>query len=172
MYLLGVDIGTTNWKAVLYTYTGEMVARSVTPTLTHYGEAGRAAYRADEIWNGVCTLIEDVLTQCRKQEHFPAFQPEQITGVAVTGMGEAIVPLDAQQQPLYPVIAWFDHRTEPQARWLAEQDSDNWIFRATGLSFSPIYSLCKLLWIREHEPAVFDKAVKWLTMPDFMKPRC
>lgn len=168
MYLLGIDIGTTNWKAVLHTYSGETVAKSVTPTQTHYGEAGRASYRAEEIWNGVCTLTQDILDQCRKQEHLNTFHPDQISGVAVTGMGEAIVPLDTHQQPLYQVIAWYDPRTEPQARWLAEQDSDNWIFRATGLSFSPIYSLCKLLWIREHEPAVFDKAVKWLTMPDWV----
>jgi xylulokinase len=66
------------------------------------------------------------------------------------------------------VIAWFDPRTEPQACWLEEHDPEARIFRTTGLSFSPIYSLCKFLWIREHEPAVFEKAVKWLTMPDFV----
>ncbi len=103
--------------------------------------------------------------------------PETETGGVSTGtdsrsrdyskMGEAIVPLDAQQQPLYEVIAWFDPRTEPQARWLEEHDPEARIFRTTGLSFSPIYSLCKFLWIREHEPAVFEKAVKWLTRARF-----
>ncbi|GAK56864.1 carbohydrate kinase, FGGY [Candidatus Vecturithrix granuli] len=166
MYLLGIDIGTTNWKAVLYTYSGETVARSVTPTITHHAESGSAVYHVEDIWQGVCTLCQDILAQCRKEQ--PAFQPEQIRGVAITGMGEAMVPLDAQRQPLYEVIAWFDPRTEPQARWLEEQDPEARIFRTTGLSFSPIYSLCKLLWIREHEPAIFEKAVKWLTMPDFV----
>jgi xylulokinase len=165
MYLIGIDIGTTNLKAVLYDYAGNAIVRSSTPTITHYGEAGCAVYQTDEIWDGVCTLLQDMMAQARRQ---PQFAPDQIKGLAITGMGETIAPFDAQDLPLYEAIAWFDPRTEPQYRWLKEEYGRCALFKMTGLPPAPIYSLNKILWIRDNQPAVFEQARKWLTMQDFV----
>ena len=168
MYLLGIDIGTTNWKAVLYDGAGNAVAQSATPTLTHYGDAGEAVYHADEIWRGVCQLLQDIIAQGKQQARGRPFQPAEIKGVAVTGMGETVVPVDAGGRPLYDAIAWFDPRTEPQYRWLKAQYGSAALFEITGVPLTPIFSLNKILWIRDNAPEVFRQSYKWLTMPDWI----
>ena len=68
-------------------------------------------------------------------------------------------------------IAWFDTRTRPQARWLAERIGKDELFARSGLSLQPIFSLNKLLWHREHEPDAWARSVRWLMLADFIAYR-
>ncbi len=163
--LVGVDVGTTNVKAVVYEPTGQAVASGSVPTLTHYPRSGSAHYVASELWEQVVAALRGALGQLAPGRH------AEIGSIAVTSMGESGVPLDTHGEPMFDVIAWFDTRSERQADALADRFGRESLFAASGLSLQPIWSLCKLLWLRDLEPHAFTRTVRWLNVADYIAYR-
>src|SRR5215213_1540257 len=161
--LIGLDIGTTNVKAIVYEPDGRAVARAGIPTVTHYPRPTRAYYKPDELWSCAVRALREAAAQLD--------DPRRIAGIAVASMAEAGVPLNSDGEPVYNAIAWFDRRTIPQRDWLGRQISEDVLFARTGLSLQPIWSLCKLLWIKENEPDVWKRSVCWLNIADFVAYR-
>lgn len=161
--IAGIDVGTTNIKAVVFASDGDIVAEASAPTLIHYPQPGWAYYDPEEIWQSVAQVLRQATGQLA--------DPSRIAGVAVASVGEAGVPLDAHGQPTYDAIAWFDQRTQPQVDWLDRAIGRDRLFALTGLSLQPIFGLCKLLWIKQNEPAAFSRTVRWLNMADYIAYR-
>ena len=161
--LLGLDVGTTSVKAVVYQIDGIAVSASSLPTPTHVPRPGWAFYRPDELWQTVVAAIRRALADVPN--------PEQIASVAVASVAESGVLLDAAGVATTDSIAWFDSRTRPQASWLAERIGKDELFARSGLSLQPIFSLNKLLWHREHEPQAWARSVAWLMIADFIAYR-
>ena len=161
--LLGLDVGTTSIKAVVYETDGLAVGVGAEPTPTHIPRPGWAYYRPDEIWDAVVRAIRGAL------DTVP--DPARIAGVAVASVGESGVLLDAAGMPTTDIIAWFDNRTRPQAEWLAERIGKDALFARSGLSLQPIFSLNKILWHREHEPEAWRRSARWLMMADYIAYR-
>jgi xylulokinase len=158
--LLGLDVGTTSVKAVVYQTDGIAVAVSSLPTPTHVPRPGWAFYRPDELWQTVVAAIRGALADVPN--------PEEIASVAVASFGESGVLLDASGSATTDSIAWFDTRTRPQAQWLADRIGKDELFARSGLSLQPIFSLNKLLWHREHELGAWSRSVRWLMIADFI----
>lgn len=158
--LLGLDVGSTSIKAVIYRPDGAAVASAAAPTPTHVPRPRWAYYRADEIWSASVEVIRGALAQLP--------DPGQVAAVAVTSVAEAGVLLDARGESLVDTIAWYDTRTKPQADWLEEHIGADALFARTGLALQPIFSLCKMLWYREHEPEAWQRAVYWLLLNEYI----
>ncbi len=161
--LLGLDVGTTSVKAVVYQPDGLAIARSSLPTPTHIPRPGWAFYRPDELWQTVVSAIRSVLANCPGSG--------QIASIAVASVGESGVLLDAAGAATADCITWFDTRTRPQAAWLADRIGKDELFARSGLSLQPIFSLNKLLWHREHEPEAWTRSVRWLMIADYIAYR-
>ena len=108
--LVGLDVGTTTVKAIVFDPTGKTIAQASIPTPTHYPRPGWAYYEPEELWESVVQVLRQVISRLEN--------PNAIASVAVASIGETAVPLDAHGKPVHSAIAWFDTRTEPQARWL------------------------------------------------------
>jgi xylulokinase len=158
--LLGLDVGTTSIKAVVYRPDGIAVASAAAPTPTHVPRPRWAFYRADELWGTVVDVIRRALAEIP--------DPSQIASVAVASVAEAGVLLDANGEATADIIAWYDTRTKPQADWLGEHLGADALFASTGLSLQPIFSLCKMLWYREHEPEAWRRSVHWLLIDEYI----
>lgn len=159
-FLLGIDIGTTNWKAAAFDDKGNLVALHKTPTVTTYDAQGRGCYDPKVIWNSIAGLVRKVLETVG--------QESRIEGVSVTSMGEAMIPLDSHGEPTFPAIAWFDTRAGEQAMRIEKIIGRERLFQKTGLDPNPVFSLCKMLWLKENEPEAFNKTRKWLSMTDYI----
>ena len=161
-YLLGIDVGTTNLKANLYDVEGNWITGSSRPmrAISPPGHPEWAAYDPDELWNNTVENLRQIASRVAR--------PESIAALAVVGMGEPIIPVDAQGNWLYPAICWFDQRTEPQARWWRQHFGARRMFAITGQPISFFLSLNSIMWIREHEPAIFSQACKWLVVEDYL----
>src|SRR5438094_9789088 len=104
MYLVGIDVGTTNTKAVIFdAETGQVHAVGSGRTLIQHPTVEWSEFDADELWSTVVQSLRQAIAQCD--------QPERIRAISVASMGEAGFPLDAQGKILYPAIAWYDPRT-------------------------------------------------------------
>lgn len=161
-YFIGIDAGTTNQKAIIFDKDGHIVSQAIRPSpLTSYPD-GSAVYDADAVWEQICALLRCVTAQLDDEAR------RRIAGVAVTGMAEAGVPLDSGGEALYPFVAWYDPRTIPYADWWQEHFSPQRIAAVTGLRVQHIFSVNKLMWLRDNEPDVWRKMCRWCCMEDFI----
>lgn len=158
--LVGIDVGTTNIKAVIFDASGQMVSSGLRKTPVHYPQPGWAFFRPDEIWDTTVAALCEAIGRLE--------DPQNIVSLAVTSVGESGVPIGAHGEPLYDAIAWFDTRTEPQARWIEDNIDSETLWSITGLTAQPIFGLCKLMWLQQHVPDVLDKATQWLHMADYV----
>jgi xylulokinase len=83
-------------------------------------------------------------------------------------MGEEGFPLDATGAPLAPAIVWHDTRTLPQATRWGEQTDETWVYKISGLSPRPIYTVHKLAWLQEHEPDVWKNMQSWASISGYI----
>ncbi len=161
--LLGVDLGSTNIKAAVYDLSGRGVAGASRPTLRrnpYPDHPDWAVWEPEEIWRAVADSAKEAVGRVG--------DPKSVKGVAVTGMGMDGVPVDADGRWLYPFISWHCPRTIPQQRWWLERIGADRQFGITGTQVWAFNTALRLLWMREHEPAVLDRTRKWLLIEDFV----
>ncbi len=161
--IAGLDVGTTNIKAVIFEPDGRIVAEASVSTPTYYPQLGWAYYKPEELWQRTVEALRQATARLD--------DPRRIASVAVASMGEAAVPIDLHGQPVYDAIAWFDRRTLPQVEWLAQTIGRDRLFELTGLSLQPIFGLAKLLWFKENQPDAYARTVRWLNIADYIAYR-
>lgn len=161
--LAGLDAGTTSIKASVYDRYGAAVATASVPTPTVYPRPGWGQHDPEALWQAAVSVLCAVTGQVVAA----GYRVEQIAGIATASMGEAGVPLDAAGRPTHDMIAWFDRRTQPQVDWLERTFGKDRLFAITGLSLQPIFGLCKLLWLKEHQPEALTRATTWLNVADY-----
>ena len=162
-YLVGIDLGSTSLKSIVYDLTGKVVAKASRPTERHSPDAEHpdwVIWKPEEIWGGVRDGLKEAIGQIDNAS--------SIRGVAVTGMGMDGVPIDKNGKWLYPFISWHCPRTVPQQQWWEKTIGAERQFSITGNQIWAINSALRLLWMREHEPAILEKTEKWLLIEDFV----
>jgi xylulokinase len=161
--LIGIDLGSTNLKAIAYDLEGRAVARAGRPNerVNPYPEhPDWAIWRPEAIWGGVAECLREVVAQLK--------DPKGIRGVAVTGMGMDGLPIGKDGRWLYPFISWHCPRTEPQYRWWLERVGVDRQFALGGNQIWVFNTALRLLWMRQNEPAILDAAEKWVLIEDFV----
>jgi xylulokinase len=157
--LIGVDVGTTNVKAAAYSDQGKLLAVSARRLSVYHPQPGWSEYDPHELIESAGWTIRDVAGR---------FSPSQIAGVAVSSMAETAVALDSAGLPLRRAIAWHDERTVEQARWWREHVGDEVVYAVCGLPILPIFGINKMMWVRDHEPAIYHQIRRWLNVADYV----
>jgi len=161
-YLLAVDVGTTNLKVTAFSLQGRVAASAVVITPVRKPAPRFSEHEPDAIWEQVGAGIRQVVN---------ALPPTSIEAVAVASVAEEGFLLGSDGKALAPAIAWFDQRTSSQAAKWAKLFGSWETYRISGLLPDSIYSLHKIQWIQAHQPEVYDQAVKWLCMSDYVTYR-
>jgi xylulokinase len=156
---VSVDVGTTNWKVGAFTSDGVLISLKKTATLTHYTKSGCGYYEADEVWESIRKMIFELTTELK--EH-------NILTICCTGMAESVVGIDQYGESVGRVIAWFDTDAMIHALEIRRLIGAETIFEITGLDLNPIFSLSKLMALKQSDPKSFSKAKKWLQLPEYI----
>jgi len=160
VYTVGVDIGTTYIKGIVFTPEGEKVASVSRPTRIHYQGTEIADFYPDEIWEDTKDIIRELSSLCP--------HPEKIKALSFASFGEAGLMVDDRGNPLASSIAWFDHRSNDlMEAWKKEVDEFD-VFKTAGVRISGVPSLAKILWEKKNLPDVHKKAKKWLFVPSYI----
>ncbi len=162
-YLMGIDLGSTSLKAVLYDLSGNVVASGSRPTERFHPDPDHpewTVWEPEQIWGGTAAAIRDAVSQLT--------DASQVRGVAVTGMGMDGVPIDEDGTWLYPFISWHDARTTPQHAWWRETIGPEKTFAVGGNPIWPIHSALRILWVMQNEPDVMARTRTWLLIEDFL----
>lgn len=159
--LIGLDIGTTALKAAVFDTSGKLLAVStqeyslLTPQVNYVEETGEV------YWNALKNAVKDL------NEKYP-FDREDEAALAISAQGETLFFLDEKGKLLRNAIVWMDNRAQEEARQLKEKFGDETCYKVTGqVSFEPCWPASKILWVKNHEPEVFQKTRKFLLIEDY-----
>jgi sugar (pentulose or hexulose) kinase len=136
--LIGLDVGTTASKAVVFTEGGDPVAsgRADTP----WTDSG-AELDATALLESAKTAVAQAMSQC---------PPGPIAGLGVTSFAESGVLLDRRGEPVAPVIAWHDTRDDAELADLHDAVGAYAFSATTGLPFRQQWSLTKHRWLMDN----------------------
>jgi len=161
--LLGIDIGTSNIKAILATPTGQVVASAQAAYVTRFPRQGWAEQDPLDWWRGTVESVRAVLAQAEAI-------PGQIKGIGVSGQGCAVSLIDQHGDVIRPAIIWMDTRSEPQCQQLRGQCADL-ILQRNGKAPAPYNADPVLMWLQKHEPEQLQRAQVSLTSTGYINYR-
>lgn len=159
MRLLGLDIGTTGCKAVIFGETGSILASASREYSVSIPYPGWAEQDAEAVWR----LAQDALRQV-----VAAAGPQDIAALGLSVQGEAVMPVDPTGRALRPAILGMDGRTGEQNAWLLERFGARHLFERTGMPVHTINTLPKLLWLKQQEPELWARADRFVLYEDFL----
>ncbi len=162
VYLLGIDAGTTAFKAVLFDQNGKEIATAAYEYELNYHGADRVELDAEKYWEACKTVIRIILSK------WPG-QVADIKALAIASQGETLIPVDRAGRPLRQAIVWLDNRAGHEAGTLKGEFGVDHAFKITGQpDIVPTWPAAKILWIRENEPVVFKKVHQYLLLEDYL----
>ncbi len=143
--LLGLDIGTTSAKAVVFDEDGTAIGqgRARTPWVT---TGIGVELRPTDLVDIVATALNQALAST------PGSEP--VAAVGITSMGESGVLLDGADQPVAPIIAWHDLRDTEDVQALRDEIGEDEFCATTGKPLRGQFSLTKHRWLTRHDPGV------------------
>ncbi len=158
--LLGVDLGTQGLKVILVDAESRaVVAAAGEPVANLTPAAGYMEQVPAQWWASLSRLTRGLL---RDQ----GVQAERIAAIGLTGHMHSIVPLRADGSVARNCIVWADTRSGPQAKFIEAKAQT----RLWNPAIAP-YSIAKILWLRDHEPAVFRDIETVLFSKDYLRYR-
>ncbi len=161
MYLIGIDLGTTGVKAVVFTEDGQIAAMEYE---AYHQEAvkGKRELRAEALWASSQRVLAAAMGRCPSQEE---------GAVCVSSFGEGFVCLDGAGREISPVMLLTDDRGREEFDRLVRGADAGQIARITGLRPHRSYSLSKILYLRHHHPEIYGKTRHILLMGDYLYHR-
>lgn len=156
MYL-GLDLGTSGLKAILIDDAQKMVAEASAP-LTVSRPADGWSEQSPADWIAAAEQVFDALAA---QHSLSA-----VRGLGLSGQMHGATLIDASGEVLRPCILWNDTRAFAEA---AELDADPVFREVTGNIVFPGFTAPKLVWVRKHEPKIFDRIAKVLLPKDYLR---
>jgi xylulokinase len=148
-FVLGVDVGSQSIKAVVLDEGGDVVATgSAALRMVHEHDGW-----ADQDPYTYCTALRDAVRKATA-----GVDASRVMAMGLGSQVDGVVACDADGAPLRPAIIWLDRRATAQCDRLAAAVGLDLLAERTGLVADASHSAPKMMWIREHEPAVWQRA--------------
>ncbi|MFM0728695.1 xylulokinase [Paraburkholderia strydomiana] len=163
-WLLGIDIGTSACKAIAVDRQGNVTAKALVGYPAVSLQPGWAEQDPAHWWDAAQRAVEQVL----------AALPDRraIEGIGLSGQMHGLTPLDENGEVLRPAILWCDQRAAPQCDDItARAGGLEGLLRLVQNRMLPGFTAGKLLWMREHEPALFARMRHMLNPKDYLRYR-
>ncbi|MDZ7371706.1 MAG: FGGY family carbohydrate kinase [candidate division KSB1 bacterium] len=159
MSLLGLDIGTTGCKAMVFSRDGEILGRAYREYSIATPHTGWAEQDGEEVFRFACECIAEAAYSAHS---------DPIEALALSCQGEAVAPIDHAGRPMRPFILGMDTRTVKENIELEERFGAERLFQITGMPMHTINTLPKLLWLQKNEPDIWRNAARFCLYEDFI----
>lgn len=157
--LIGIDIGTTNVKAVAFADDGAVLASSERSNRVLSPQPGRSEQEPEAVFRHVMQVTEElVATLSSATPH----------AIVFSGAMHGLAALDAEGRPLTNFMLWSDLRADAIAQELRQSETGKAIYARTGVPLHAMSPLCKLIWLRRHAPDIFRKAHKYVGIKEYV----
>jgi xylulokinase len=156
--LIGVDLGTTGTRAVLYRADGTVVASAARETPLRWAGPGRV----DQDPEDFVAAAQSAIAQCVEQGG-------GVAAIGITGQMAGVLGIGADGRAATPYDSWLDLRCAGELERLEREHGDA-LVRISGCP-PMVNHAPKLCWWREHEPEVFARVAKWVVPGGYVAAR-
>ncbi len=158
MYLC-IDIGTSGIKTTIVNGVGDVLSYARRTLTLHGKQDKKRELDPVEVKEKLFQICAGVINDCKDKK---------IELITIAGLGEAVIPISSNGKPLAHSIVGGDSRGAEQLKQLCERLDSNKIVEITGLNLSYIYSLNKILYMKQYFPEVHKNAWKYLCFTDYV----
>lgn len=159
--LLAFDIGTSGLKASLVDENLNVLRNVTTTYPTHHLSGGACEQESADWW------MSAVRAMMMLRELSPEYV-KRVEAIGISGHMLGCLPMDAEGQALRPAMIHADTRALAISNRLRAQYGRDYFYDITGNVLSPASSLCKAIWLKENEPEVYEKTVRFLQSKDYL----
>ena len=157
-YFLGIDIGTTAVKAVAFSANGKLLGEQSRSYLMLHPEPDRSEQDPEEILQAVFTCVENILQVF-------GYPPKLVSFSAAM---HSLMAVDEKGIPISKCIIWADNRAAAIAARIRKEQREKTFYQKTGVRIHAMSPFCKLLWLRENDPALFQHAFKFIGIKEYI----
>ncbi len=161
-YIIGIDIGTSGTKSVLFDSSGNVVAAATEEYPLYQPENGWAEQDPADWWSAVCSTLQRVTAQAYDGE---------ICAVGLTGQMHGLVMLDENNEVLRNAILWCDGRTTEECREIEELVGHDRLIRCSANPALEGFTASKIRWVQKHEPEHYKRCRHILLPKDYIRYR-
>jgi xylulokinase len=162
-YVIGVDLGTSAVKLLLVDREGR-VAQEITKPYPLIQEKSGYSEQDPEQW------VRQTLDGLRELVQQAGIAENAVAGISFSGQMHGLVLVDREGRVLRNAILWNDTRTTAQCREIESVLGDRLLAIAKNPALEG-FTLPKLLWVKQHEPELFEQAALFLLPKDYLRYR-
>lgn len=157
-YIIGMDIGTTASKGVLYQENGKKIAESTIPYPLIQEKVDQAEEDPQVIFDAVQKIIFDLSKKASGK----------VKAISWSSQMHSLIGLGKNNQLLTNSITWADNRSREVVTAAKKSGLANSIYQRTGMPPHPMAPVYKLLWIKEKKPELFAQVQKWIGIKEYI----
>ena len=161
-YLIGIDIGTSGTKTVLFDTKGNGIANCTVEYPMYQPKIGWAEQDPLDWWNAVCVSSKEVVEKS-------GIDQKDISGIGLSGQMHGLVLLDENDNVLRHSIIWCDQRTHDECVEITEKVGAERLIEITANPALTGFTASKILWVRNNEPEIYSKISKILLPKDYIR---
>ncbi|MBN2325852.1 MAG: xylulokinase [Candidatus Omnitrophica bacterium] len=163
-YLIGIDVGTSGTKTVLFDEEGKALASRTVEYPLHTPNPGWTEQDPEDWWNAAVNSIQAVLGES-------GVDASEIKGVGLSGQMHGSVFMDEKNQVVRPAILWNDSRTADECHEITQTIGAEKLIQLASNPALTGFTAPKAVWLKNHEPENF-KRTKTLFLPkDYVRFR-
>jgi gluconokinase len=160
-FMIGVDIGTTSTKAVLFTEAGQVVGKALVTYPLYTPDVATAEQDPEEIFAAVVKTVRRVVD-------LHQVQPAHLLGVAFSAAMHSLILVDATGQAITRSITWADNRSASWEKRIERHHNGHAIYRRTGTPIHPMSPLVKLTWLCHEHPELMQQAARFISIKEYV----
>ena len=161
-YLLGMDCGTTNLKAIILGEDGTVVAEASRPSTFMDLKSDMREQDANEWWSNTVEIFKSLVEQAGHDI------VKRIRGISISSHTVTMLPVDAEGNPLRNGITCQDSRSIEELHYIVETIGYDRFVKIVGGRPAVAFLPNKILWFKKHEPELFAKTVCFLQASSFI----
>jgi len=162
MNFMGIDIGTSGCKAAVFDSAGRQLALSYREYNVLFTGDGGVELDSDD----VIKKCFEVIRECNS-----GLDGHSVKALAISSQGEAFTAVDKDQYSLCNAMISSDKRALPYVQKWVDKFGEEKLYQITGHTAHPMFTLFKLLWLKENKPEVWKNARKFLCFEDLLQYR-
>ncbi|MBM7691056.1 gluconokinase [Peribacillus deserti] len=160
-YVIGVDIGTTSTKSVLFSAEGSVISSFGIEYPLFSPTPGTAEQDPEEIFQAVIGSI-------KKTVEISRVNPESIICVSFSSAMHSVIAVDEEGRPLSRCITWADNRSSSCAEKIKKELNGHEIYLRTGTPIHPMSPLSKLAWLKHENEELFLNTHKFIGIKEYV----
>ncbi len=161
-YLLGIDLGTSGTKTVLFSADGVAVASATVEYPLYQPQNGWAEQSPEDWWNAAVQTTRTVISKS-------GIDARDIAGIGISGQMHGLVMLDEKGEVLRKSIIWCDGRTGEECRDITQAVGAKRLIEITANPALPSFTASKILWVKKHEPELYARCAHILLPKDYIR---